>query len=195
MLIAPDGRLVTGSADHTVRAWNLDAPQTPPAIFRGHEAGVTALAVAPGGRLVTGGGDKLARVWDLGDPATPPLVLRGHLNPISAMAFLPDGRLATGCMDGIARIWSVDLEEFIRQARAAASRNLTVREWEQFFGQVAYRPTFPEKPAGMAEVTSPYMAPRITGWVPIGGSVFLDEGGAVIRGQRTHQRTTQHLLM
>ncbi len=115
LAFAPDGRLVTGSADQTARVWDLKDLAAPPRVLRGHDGPISALAFAPDGRLVTGSWDQTARVWDLKDPAAQPRVLRGHEHWISALAFAPDGRLVTGSRDKTARVW--DLKDLAAQPR------------------------------------------------------------------------------
>jgi len=67
--ISPDSRrLVTGSADHAPRVWDLSAsdPAAAPIVLRGHEWGITALTISPDGHwLVTGSVDGTARLWNL----------------------------------------------------------------------------------------------------------------------------------
>jgi WD40 repeat protein len=65
--ISPDNRwVVTGSADHTARLWDLSAkdPAAKPVVLRGHEDVIWAVAISPDNRwLVTGSSDKTVRLW------------------------------------------------------------------------------------------------------------------------------------
>ena len=67
--VSPDARwLVTGSADRTVRLWDLAAadPGATPRVLRGHEGPVTTVVVSPDGCwLVTGSRDRTARLWPM----------------------------------------------------------------------------------------------------------------------------------
>ena len=113
---SPDGRTVaSGSADRTVRLWNVADPAHPMPLgqpLSGHIDIVVAVVFSPDGRTVaSGSADRTVRLWNVTDPAHPtPLgsLLTGHTNTVYAVAFSPDGRtLATGSNDQTVRLWNV----------------------------------------------------------------------------------------
>jgi WD40 repeat protein len=102
----PGGRrLVSSSADGTVRLWDAKTGEEA-LLLRGHTGVVLSLAVSPKGDLVASAGlDGTVRVWDL-MAAPGPLTLRGYRGTASSVAFSPDGRrLAVGLEDGTVRTW------------------------------------------------------------------------------------------
>ncbi|MFN7820706.1 MAG: hypothetical protein ACK5Q7_14110 [Cyanobacteriota bacterium] len=103
LAVLPDGLLVCGSCDKTIRIWD-PATGTCSASFAGHQDGVNALAVLPNGLLASGSSDQTIRLWD---PATGSCsaVFKGHQAPVNALAVLPDGRLASGSWDNTIRLW------------------------------------------------------------------------------------------
>ena len=98
LAVLPDGRLASGSADCTIRLWDL-ATGVCTATFEGHSNSVTALAVLPDGRLASGSDDGTIRLWD---PATGvcTTTFEGHRSSVRALAVLPDGRIASGSYGG-----------------------------------------------------------------------------------------------
>jgi hypothetical protein len=75
-------------------------------VFRGHEAGVTAVVVLAGAaRLASASEDRTVRVWDrLGGEEL--LCLHGHEKRISGLAASPDGRwLVSASDDRTLRLW------------------------------------------------------------------------------------------
>jgi WD40 repeat protein len=59
----PDGRLASGSLDHTIRLWNL-ASGVCETKLEGHTGSVSALAVLANGWLASGSGDETIRLWN-----------------------------------------------------------------------------------------------------------------------------------
>ena len=118
----PDGRrIVTGSADHTAKVWNVDTSKELLTLGR-HTGPVRALAVSPDGRqILTGSLDCTAKLWDLGDGKCLRTFL-GHLGGITSVALSPDGqRMVTGSLDNTARVWEVATGELL--ATFAGHRN------------------------------------------------------------------------
>lgn len=105
---SPDGRWVlTASADHTARVWDVRTGQPRFDSPLQHEHFITRASFsADGHRIVTASDDKTAKVWDA---ATGRLLaaLRGHAGPVREAHFSPDGaHVVTGSEDKTARLWN-----------------------------------------------------------------------------------------
>jgi hypothetical protein len=106
--------LASGSADRTIRLWNVTDPAHPTPVGRPltGAADIQSVAFSPRGNLLAGGGnDKAVRLWQVTDPARPtPLggPLAGHTDAVFSVAFNPDGSLlASGSADRTIRLWNV----------------------------------------------------------------------------------------
>lgn len=99
--------LATGSADHTVRLWQIPDGQLLKTL-EGHKGPVNGLAVSPDGRvLASAGKDGVAFLWRLPGAETA-VKLKGHSQRILCLALSPDGRvLATGGADATIQLWGV----------------------------------------------------------------------------------------
>ena len=101
-------RIVSGSADGTVRLWTLDG-QAAAAPFEGHQRSVESVAFNPAGdRIVSGSADGTVRLWTLdGQAAAAPF--EGHQDYVRSVAFNPAGdRIVSGSDDGTVRLWMLD---------------------------------------------------------------------------------------
>jgi WD40 repeat protein len=106
--ITPDGQtLVSGSADKTVKIWNL-ASGSPIKTLTGHSSTVEAVAISPDGKtIVSGGYDSTIKVWNL---ASGSLLkkLKGHTGTIESLAIASDGQtLVSSSYDRTIKIWNL----------------------------------------------------------------------------------------
>ncbi|HZR19235.1 MAG TPA: protein kinase [Verrucomicrobiae bacterium] len=120
LAFSPDGRtFAVGGSDSLLRIWNLNEPERPPVIRRGHGANISAMTFAPDGETIfTGGPDKTVRIWDLQTPADENLLMKAE-HWITTVAISADDRLL--------------LAADYHQNRAALF-NLSSRQWITNFG-------------------------------------------------------------
>ena len=146
-------RLLTGSADRTLKVWDLAAGKAVQTL-KGHTDLVTSCAVSPDGRrAVSGSWDKTLRVWDL-STGTLRRTLTGHTWFVTACVLIDGGRRAvSGSWDKTLRVWDLEsgaeilaLRGHTAQVTCAAvlpggtrllsgSRDSTLRVWDLSSGQ------------------------------------------------------------
>src|SRR5271165_2613313 len=108
VVVTPDDRYaVSGSADHTLRVWDLATGETKTTL-QGHTSRVSAVVVTPDGRhVVSRSWDNTLRVWDLATGETK-TTLQGHTSRVWAVAVTPNGRqVVSGSADQTLRVWDL----------------------------------------------------------------------------------------
>jgi WD40 repeat protein len=136
--------LATGSADKTVRLWDVRTHLQLGQPLRGHASQVSGVAFSPDGRmLATGSADKTVRFWDIRTHAQLGQPLRGSSSDVWSVAFSPDGRtlVSTGA-DKSVRLWEGilwrDRADLEAQVCHLVGGNLTRAEWVVLAPGLAY---------------------------------------------------------
>lgn len=150
VVFSADGRWLAAADVSNIWLWSLESgrPVSSPAVIESQQ-----VAFSPDGRwLATASPDGTASLWALseGALAAEPIVLAGHTGRVRDITFSPDGHwLATASADGTVRLWlALTPDELKEVACETASRNLTQREWVDYFGDAPYHQTCKQWPVG-----------------------------------------------
>jgi hypothetical protein len=106
--VAPNGRVVSGSRDCTLKIWDVERGDVI-STLKGHTGGVTACAVSASGRRVYSSSfDTTIRIWDL-DTGRLVTTIAGHAGPVTCLALTPDDRrLLSAAVDQALKLWDLE---------------------------------------------------------------------------------------
>ncbi len=99
----PDGRLLTGAEDGSLRVWSLDTGDS--IALRGHGGPISSCARLPDGRVVSASEDGTLRVWSLRGGVCE-RVLEGHGCPVQQVA-IAGFRVVSAGRDGVVLVWDI----------------------------------------------------------------------------------------
>jgi hypothetical protein len=104
LAMTPEGQVVSGGEDGTVRLWDLGGGNRAEEPLGGHQGSVWSVAVTPEHQVVSGGTDGSLRLWGLdGNRDIEPL---GQLDGwVNAIAVSSEGHVAAAGEDGWVRFW------------------------------------------------------------------------------------------
>jgi WD40 repeat protein len=107
---SPDGKtILSGSADNTLRLWDVASGRPIGQPLRGHTSRVRSVAFSPDGRsILSGSEDATLRLWDArtGRPLSP--AWSASKQPIRTVVFSPNGQIiASGGVDNAIHFWDV----------------------------------------------------------------------------------------
>jgi WD40 repeat protein len=137
--------------DQTVRLWDVATRRPLLPSLAGHTDSVNGIAFSPDGKLLASASrDKTVRLWDVSTRMPIGLPLEGHTAYVERVTFSPDGKLlASSSWDRTVRLWNVDAESWIALSCSIANRNLSLQEWQTYFGSgISYRRTCQSLPNG-----------------------------------------------
>ena len=120
---SPDGRrVVSCSADKTVRVWDVTPVAEVPSTLQGHGDGTSSVAFSlDGTKIVSGSQDMTIRVWDATTGAGIS-TMRGHEDSVTSVSFSPEGnKIVSGSYDQTIRIWDATSGAEISKLRAHTS--------------------------------------------------------------------------
>jgi WD40 repeat protein len=112
LAVLPDGRVVSGSSNRTLRVWDVESGQTLQTL-EGHSAWVSAVAVLDRRRVISASRDKTLRVWDVESGQTLQ-TLEGHSDEVTAVAVLDSRRVVSASRDKMLRVWDVESGQTLR---------------------------------------------------------------------------------
>ena len=106
--------MVSGSADQTVRLWDVASGKAI-RVLHGHRGAVNAVALSlDGGTILSGGADRILRLWERAS-GKEKHTLAGHGDWIWSVAFSPSGnRVLSGSADRTMRLWDVKTGKEVR---------------------------------------------------------------------------------
>ena len=102
--VLPDGRIISGSYDKTLKIWNPSTGNCDHT-FIGHTDAVRCIAILPNGRIISGSSDKTLKIWNL-LTGNCDHTFTGHTELVWSVAILSNGRIVSGSYDKTIKIWS-----------------------------------------------------------------------------------------
>jgi WD40 repeat protein len=139
--------LAVGSADRTVRLWNIADPAHPQPLgppLTGPASYVYSIAFSPSGTMLAAGStDDTVWLWNMTDPSRPaPLAtLTGPSDHVYTVAFSPTGSvLAAGSADGSVHLWDTAPAAAARAVCSMGGDPIDRSEWARYLPGTPYRP-------------------------------------------------------
>lgn len=107
VVVLPNGKYITGSADKTIIYWNTDGERLK--TLKGHKDCVRGLLALPDNMLASVGNDAVIKIWD--EDGEYIRDLSGHTNYIYSIALNPalgDNVFVTCGEDSTVRMWNIN---------------------------------------------------------------------------------------
>jgi WD40 repeat protein len=134
----------TTPRESTIRVWDPISGQEISRMV--NNSWVTEIIWSPNGQYVFSAGlDGVVRMWDAINGNEIARII--HNSIITQLAFTSNGtQIISISSDGIYKVSYWKPKDIIAQACSQVTRNLTLLEWKQYFGEIPYRATCPNPP-------------------------------------------------
>jgi WD40 repeat protein len=152
---SPDGKTLVastnaqGSNDGALYLWEVATRELLDDPLREHKVAVIRVAFSADGKtLASAGVDGSLILWDFATRRPLGVLMKNPNARISALAFNRDGDVLAGQENDHLNLfrWPLSFDFWRDRACALANRNLTCKEWQQFFGDESYNPICPNLP-------------------------------------------------
>ena len=123
--ILPNGNIVSGSADKTIKIWNSTSFELIDTLT-GHTKNVWTLAVLPNGNIVSGSWDKTIKLWENINFQQVSNIILNKNDSILDLKFLNNGNLACSFTDKTIKILDMNTFQFSYSFEAHHKSALTL---------------------------------------------------------------------
>lgn len=110
-IVLPNGQLVSGSSDDTMRVWDVGRG-TCTHTLEGHTGAVRVLTLLPDAKMASGSVDRTVRVWDTAHWTC--LQTLDSRNSVCSVVAMSAGWIASGSSDGTVRVWDLSAGVCVR---------------------------------------------------------------------------------
>jgi WD40 repeat protein len=144
--------LAVAAEDRAVRMWRnpWDLGRGAPSDrkLEGSSESLASLAFGPDSWLAAGGREGTVYLWNHKQYPQTPIAVKKHTDAVRTVAFSKDGSLVSADQRGVVLRWRMDADDLEHFACQTVSRNLTQREWSDYFPGEDYHRTCPDFPPG-----------------------------------------------
>ena len=103
VIALPDRRIISASADGTVRVWVVTSKQCQH-VLSGHYGPVLTVAAMQNGMVASGSCDEEIKIWNI-NTATCTATLKGHAGDVTSITSLENGWLVSASVDKTIKVW------------------------------------------------------------------------------------------
>lgn len=158
LAFSPDGKyLAVAGEKNTINVFELSTKKKIAGPLTGHVNTITSLDYSPDGKILASASlDHTVIFWNTSDYLPNGSPLTSHNTGVTAIKFNPDGKfLVSAGVDKIVLIAPVkETTNFIDAACELVGRNLTLDEWQTFFGDRPYHQTCPDLKPSIETITA-----------------------------------------
>jgi WD40 repeat protein len=138
-----------------VRLWDISTQSQIGPPLSGHAGDVNGVAFSADDQTLASSSGEAIILWDISSRQMVGRLPSGPGVTLLSLVYSPDGStLATGSLEFPPILWKATPQSWMAGACSMANRNLSLTEWQSFFGSKPYHSTCPGLPPGDGAPTS-----------------------------------------